>query len=91
MKRWPARYAAALAGGAQAILRALGYQPSLEMRDCSEHMKHQFACCRSGVEIFFEADEIDLLLFQHVDSLEKFSERTPEAVKPYYVSSPVQN
>ena len=86
MKRWPARHAPALSGGVQAILRALGYQPSLEMRDCGEHMEHQFAGRRSGVDIFFKADEINLLFFQRVDGLQKFPERTPEAVKPCYAA-----
>ena len=44
-------------------------------------MEHQFAGRRSGVDIFFKADQIDLLLFQRVDDFEEFPERASEAIK----------
>ena len=40
MKRRPTGRAAVLSGGAQAILRALGYLLPLEVRDCGEHTEH---------------------------------------------------
>ena len=67
MKRRPAGRAAALSSSAQAILRALGYQPPLEVRDCGEYMEHQLAGRRSGVDTFFEADQIDLPRLQRLD------------------------
>ena len=38
----------------------------------------------SGVDVFFETDQIDLLCFQHINGLEEFPERTPEAVETDY-------
>ena len=81
MKRGPTWRATAFPGGVTAVLSALGYQPSLEVCDCAEHMEHQFAGRRSCVDVFFKADQIDLLLFQRVDDREEFPERASEAIK----------
>ena len=64
----------AFPGGEQAVLHTLGYQPPLEVRDCAEHMEHQFTSHRSGVDIFFKAD----LLFFSVSTILRYymSERS---------------
>ena len=52
------------------------------MRDRGEHGEHQFAGRQCGVDVLFEADQVDFLRLQRLDGHEEFPERAPEAVEP---------
>ena len=51
------------------------------MGDRAEHMEHELAGGRGGVEVFVETHEVDALGLEGVDGLEEFTQRAAESVK----------
>ena len=73
---------AASPGSDDAILGAFGDQPALEVRDGAEHVEHQLARGRAGVDPLLQADERDAALLQHRHRREQLGERPTQAVEP---------
>ena len=51
------------------------------MGDRAEHMEHELAGGRGGVEAFLETHEVDVLGLEGVDGLEEFTQRAAESVE----------
>ena len=52
------------------------------MGDRTEHMEHELAGGRGGIEALLEADQVDAAGLEAVDDFEKFSERASQTVEP---------
>ncbi len=63
-------------------LRPIPDQVALELRQCSEDVKHQPAARCGRVDGFLKALEPDLLLLQFRHKLNQVFERTPETIQP---------
>ena len=63
------------------VLRPLGDQPTLEMRDGAEHVKDQLTGGRGGVDLFLQAEQGDSTGLELFDDAEKLREGAAEAVE----------
>ena len=52
------------------------------MGDGSEDVEDQFTGCGCGIDLFFKADQADILLFQVFDGFKEFFEGSTEPVQP---------
>ena len=73
---------AASPGGEDAILGPLGDQTALEVRDGAEHMEHQLARGRAGVDALLQADKRDAALLQHRHGPEQLGQGPTQAIEP---------
>ena len=63
------------------VTGTLGDEPSLEVRDGAENVKHELAGGRGGVEALLEADQVDTSGLEVVDGLEQLPERAAQTVE----------
>ena len=70
IQRRSARLSAAFPRRGDAVAGPLGDEPTLEMGDRAEHMEHELAGGRGGVEAFLETHEVDALGLEGVDGLD---------------------
>ena len=81
VQRGPARRAPAFPGRGDAVAGTLGDEPLLEVGDHAEHMEHEFAGGRGGIEAFLEADEVDAAGLDVGDDYEEFAQGASESVE----------
>ena len=67
--------------GVDAVAGALGDEPALEVGDGPDDVEDQLAGGLGGVDVFFEADQVDVVRLEVFDRFEEFLEGAPEAVE----------
>ena len=70
-------------GRRDAVLGALGDQPSLEMGHGAEHVEHELSRRRAGVASLLKAEKRDMSALEDLQGADQLRERAAEAVKTH--------